>query len=217
MAFIRQHMMGMAGDPMFVTKRKSAAAGPKAKAARHRFIRTRRMMGDPFLGLSGKAGQVNVPMGPSVKKGGLNPFDFMKKMAGGIGQAAKGIAPIAKQVLGSGFLGPAGALASSLIPGGASTVSAGALASMQRRGMAPSTALGPVAAELEDFGLVSGGRGFGGKRRTMNPLNVKALKRSARRFEGFANAVRSVNRALPSGMKFNAPAIGKRPKARRKR
>jgi len=198
MAFIRQRMI--MGDAItgstLTTRRKSAGAGTRAKAQRHRFIRARRMMGDPFLGMTGKS----VPM-PK----GLDIGAAMKGMFGKI-------APIAKGALSSGFFGPAGALAGSLLPGAGSTISPGAAASLQRRGAAPTSFGPPIAAP--DFGG-GGGFGGGGKRRSINPTNVKALRRSIRRFEGFKNLVKRVDKMLPSGAKLRPSAPSFKKKGRR--
>jgi hypothetical protein len=55
-------------------------------------------------------------------------------------------------------------------------------------------------------GLIGSGRkaagGGGGGRRTINPANVKALRRALRRFDGFSNLVKRVNKFLPTGAKF---------------
>lgn len=47
-----------------------------------------------------------------------------------------------------------------------------------------------------------GGVGGGGKRRSINPANTKALRRALRRFDGFSNLVKRVNKFLPTGAKF---------------
>jgi hypothetical protein len=39
---------------------------------------------------------------------------------------------------------------------------------------------------------------FGGKRRTINPANVRALRRSMRRVEGFQTLVKRINKAFPA-------------------
>ena len=56
-------------------------------------------------------------------------------------------------------------------------------------------------------GAARGGGGGGGKRRSINPTNVKALRRSLRRFEGFGNLVKRVNKMLPASHHFHAPAL----------
>lgn len=204
MAFIRQHMM--AGDPFtggaLQSRRKGAGAGPKAKAARHRAIRFARMsrMGDPFGGMAG------LPAGygknaPAAKAG---QFDWLKGLSANIGKAASAAAPLVKGALGSGFLGPAGVFASGLIPaGGAGTLSSGALASLQRRGAAP-TGFGAFPANPMSplAGIADGSFGGGKKRRSMNAANPKALRRAARRFEGFKALVKRVDKFMPSGAKF---------------
>lgn len=226
MAFIRQHMMGMAGDPVFASKRRSAGAGTKAKAARHRAVRFRRMMGDPFGGMVGAgAGSFAAP--------GKASFNFMSalgKFAGGIKGMASKAAPLVKGALGSGVLGPAGVFASNLM--GGSTVSPGAMASLQRRGAA-GAGFGPMPGAPAFVDQLGGGAFGGGgatnkdgsprriradgrpyKRPTLNALNPKALARAGRRFQGFKKAIRAVNASLPSGMKFEAPGA---PKSTRRR
>lgn len=46
--------------------------------------------------------------------------------------------------------------------------------------------------------LPRGARGFGGGRRHMNPTNVKALRRSIRRVEGFRHLVKRVEKSFPA-------------------
>jgi hypothetical protein len=54
-------------------------------------------------------------------------------------------------------------------------------------------ALGHAAAgAIPGLPRLPGARGFGGHRRTMNPLNLKALRRSTRRLEGFEKVVKRV-------------------------
>ncbi|HEV8266062.1 MAG TPA: hypothetical protein VGQ06_14025, partial [Gemmatimonadales bacterium] len=60
---------------------------------------------------------------------------------------------------------------------------------------AEDAALAEMAAAL---GGRKGARGFGGKRRTMNPANVKALRRGIRRIEGFQHLVKRVNKMFPA-------------------
>jgi len=71
-----------------------------------------------------------------------------------------------------------------------------------------------VQALLGAGGKASGGGG-GGKRRSINPTNVKALRRSLRRFEGFGNLVKRVNKMLPASHHFHAPALKIRKKGKR--
>jgi hypothetical protein len=54
-----------------------------------------------------------------------------------------------------------------------------------------------------------------GKRRRANPANVKALRRSLRRVEGFGHLVARVNRLLPRAHKFTVHPVLKH-KRRRK-
>lgn len=82
-----------------------------------------------------------------------------------------------------------------LVPGGGlvrgAARGAGAIAKQMNQGGLP------------DFQMPKGGRmprGFGGgHRRTMNPANVKALKHSLRRLEGFAKLVKRVEKMMPKG------------------
>ena len=48
---------------------------------------------------------------------------------------------------------------------------------------------------MTEFGIVPGGMGAG-RRRRINPTNVKALKRAARRFEGFEKVVKTVRKSI---------------------
>lgn len=59
-----------------------------------------------------------------------------------------------------------------------------------------------VQALLGAGGSKGGGGGGGGKRRSINPANTKALRRALRRFDGFSNLVKRVNKFLPTGAKF---------------
>lgn len=77
MAFIR--MYGMEGDPgpRPAPKRKSAAAGPRAKAARKRVVRSRR---------AARGGNVGGKKGPGVpfSQSHAGVTDFFGKLAGGL-------------------------------------------------------------------------------------------------------------------------------------
>jgi len=143
MAFMR--MYGMAGgDPGRLSpRRKSAAAGPRAKAGRKRAVRAKR----------------------AARGGGL---DF-----GALGRAALGGIP--------GVGGVASELAGQLMhKGGAGAAAAG-----------------------------------GGKRRRINPANVRALHRSLRRVERFGHLVHRVNRLLPRAHKFQVHPVLKHKRKRR--
>lgn len=105
MAFIRQY--GMAGDPgpRPAAKRKSAGAGPKAKANRKRQVRAQRAK---------RAGQ-GAPKGPG-KKGKKSSFDLgalVKKYGPGALDLAQQFVP------GGGVASKLGLNVSSLIPGSA--------------------------------------------------------------------------------------------------
>lgn len=203
MAFIRQHMM--AGDPMgglaLPTRRKGAGIGTKAKAARHRAVRFRRIArgGDPFLGLSGKAATATKPLGPQ----GFNPAQFFANMAKAGKSVLGKVAGVAGPALSSGFFGPAGALAGGLI---------GAAAPKTR-----AAAVGPgflPGSPMEFGGLPAapsfGGGGGGGGRRRINPANVKALRRGLSRVRSFTRLVKSVNKLLPPAARHKTASFPKR-------
>lgn len=78
-------------------------------------------------------------------------------------------------------------------------------------GMAHMATAGPGGANAEDAALAemmaamggkkpkgAAGFRFGAKRRTMNPANVKALRRGIRRVEGFQKLVKRVNKMFPA-------------------
>jgi hypothetical protein len=207
MAFIRQHML--AGDPLgavgLATRRKSAGAGTRAKAYRHRVVRMQRMnrtFGDPFMGMVGGAAR----MAPAA----LSTF---AKGSGGAGGFMQGLGKFASGLFGGKQVDMRA------IGGAAAQLGSGALASLQRRGAAP-TGFGPMPT-MSGFlpGMDGGGGraagGFGGKRRTMNVANVKALKRSIRRLDGFKGLVKKVNQLLPAAARLDSGAP--RFKAKRKR
>lgn len=129
--------------------------------------------------------KANVRQNRAAKKGGARGPDWQK-----IGAQAKRF--------GKGALDVGGKVlpyALELVPGsGIARAGIRAAGSMMQR---------PGA---EDFALPAGGfamprgkrvPGFGGKRHTMNPTNVKALKRSIRRLEGFQKVVKRVAKMLP--------------------
>jgi len=222
-AFIRQHMLGMAGDAIlgYGTKRKSAGGGTKQKAARHRAVRFRRMMGDPFMGMvGGLGGAAASTMAKSLPKAAPGMFDFLKGMAPKFGQVIGGLTggkPIDYAAIGKA----------------AGQLSQGALASLQRKGAAP-TGFGPMPGMPAGLGFLPGFEGAGSstnkdgsprriradgkpyKRPSLNALNPKALARAGRRFSGFKKAIKSVNASLPSGMKFEAPGARTSTKRRKR-
>lgn len=163
MAFIR--MYGSQGDPgpRPAPKRKSAAAGPRAKAGRKRMVRAQR---------AARATH-GAPKGPGKKKGR--------------GPSAIG-----------GALG--GALQDRL---------GGALSQLRQGNLA-----GAAGQALLGTGARIGG-GLGGHRRTINPANVKALRRSLRRVERFGQLVKRVNAMLPRAHKFNVHPVLKHKRKRR--
>jgi len=127
------------GDPGTVPKRKGAASGPRAKAAKKRAKRaTKRAGGEPRTGP-----QKRRPRGGSRGGGRERPkFDI----TGALGEFARG----------GGLEAAAGAF---------------------RPGKGGMRALG-----------------FGGRRRAVNPGNVKALRRSLRRVDSFAKLARKVQK-----------------------
>ena len=152
MAFMR--LYGMQGDPgpRPAPRRKSAAAGPRAKAARKRVVRGQR---------AARGGQ-GAPKGPGKKKaGGFKlPGGFLPhgKTSGQIFDAA------------SRLIGGAGGFEKAL----------------------------------------AGKMGKEGKqRRTKNPANVRALRRSLSRVEAFGKLVKRVNRMLPRAHQFQAHPVMK--------
>jgi hypothetical protein len=176
MAFLRSY--AFAGDPMRLgPKRKQAAAGPRAKAARKSAIRVRRLMrmqGDPFLGMVPAAAVAAAPLMGKAMKG-------LQGAAAGIGgwlQSQQGKAAL--RGLGGmvGLGGPQTRAPAGFMPGGFD--------------------LGPAPRGARAFG----GGGGGGGRRSMNVANVKALRRGIRRLEGFKTLVKRVDKLLPSGAKM---------------
>jgi hypothetical protein len=166
-AFIR--MYGMQGDPgpRPAPKRKSAASGPRQKAARKRVVRSRRAQ-RPMQG---------APKGPGRKKG----FGQQAAEAFGAGwqRVRKGAPDMFSKLAHGDVLGM-----------GAAALGAGGMP----RGMG------------------------GGGRRSINPTNVKALRRSLRRVEGFERLVKRVDKMLgPVARRHHkrcAPAAGHRGKKR---
>jgi hypothetical protein len=159
MAFMR--MYGMQGDPgpRPAPRRKSAAAGPRAKAARKRVVRGQRAT----------RAQHGAPKGPGKKKGGgLN-----------LGQLVNNdrVQAAISQLRGGNLAGAAG---SAIFGSGK-----------------------------------AGGGGGGGHRRSVNPANVKALRRSLRRVEGFGRLVSRVNKMLPRAHKFTVHPVLKHKRKRR--
>lgn len=129
--------MGDPGAPRPAKKRKSAGAGPKAKAEKKRAKRSERAARGPAHGTSAR--------------GGKKPIDW-SAIGGGL-----------HDVIG-------GAADAGLLPG-----------------MAKDYGKNP-------FGMMGGGRR---SHRRTNPANVKALRRSIRRLEGFEKLVKSVQKAYP--------------------
>lgn len=156
-----------AGDPGKSSKRKAAASGPKAKAKAKKNKR------------AAKAGKVAAAAHTGKKKGGglsKSHLDMLKK-AGGIG---------AQILLGAG----------KDVPGLGGAISA--VQDMGYLGGAPGLDATPIALPP---GMPSPGAfrmpGMHRRRHTMNPANVKALRRSIRRLEGFERLVKHVERAFP--------------------
>jgi len=223
-AFIRQHMMGMAGDPLGMTKRRGAGSGTKAKAARHRAVRLRRLMGDPFISPGAMASMAKAGLASGPKVGGFlsGAGQLLGKLGGAVFGGMGKLDPRSQANIGS-MLG---------------NVGQGVAASLQRRGVSPPTfgAMPGLPAGLgftDPFAGVMGGGGGSGlnkdgsprriradgrpyKRPSLNALNPKALARAGRRFSGFKKAIKSVNASLPGGMKFDAPGKSTSTKRRKR-
>jgi hypothetical protein len=151
MAFMRAY--GMMGDPgpRPAPKRKSAGAGPRAKAGRKRVVRAQRAARGGH-----RAG--------SSAKGGLDYGAIASKLAGGI--------PFV---------------------GGAAEEFMGQVTKKKSGG--------------------AGGMGKG--RRSTNPANVKALRRSLRRVERFGHLVARVNKLLPRAHKYAVHPVLKHKRKKR--
>lgn len=137
------------GDPGKVSKRKSAAAGPRAKAA--------------------------------------------KKASN---RAAKAASAGSGRVKGSSARGKKGGGAGAFL----SAFGSSALEAAQRTMQSARGGPGAIMSQAFDFsmpGARAAGRGFGGRRRSMNPANVHALKRGLRRLEGFEKLVKRIERQYP--------------------
>jgi hypothetical protein len=152
MAFMRAYGMGMMGDPRPkpAPKRKSAAAGPRAKAGRKRVVRAKR---------AARGGST----GNTSARGGLDFGAIAGKLAGGIPFVGGAAEELTGQLMHKGK-------------------SAGAA---------------------------------GGHRRRVNPANVRALKRSLRRVEGFGHLVKRVNALLPRAHKFQVHPVMKHKRRKR--
>ncbi|HXJ70388.1 MAG TPA: hypothetical protein VNM39_15905 [Verrucomicrobiae bacterium] len=80
--------------------------------------------------------------------------------------------------------------------------------------------VGGVASELAGQVMHKGGggaasAGMGKGRRTINPANVKALRRSLRRVERFGHLVSRVNKLLPRAHKYQVHPVLKHKRKRR--
>jgi len=151
MAFMRAY--GYMGDPgpRPAPKRKSAGAGPRAKAGRKRVVRAQRAARGHHKG-------------QSSAKGGLDYGAIASKLAGGIpfvgGAAEEFMGQVTKKKGGAGGMGK-------------------------------------------------------GSRRSTNPANVKALRRSLRRVERFGHLVARVNKLLPRAHKYEVHPVLKHKRKRR--
>lgn len=141
-------------SPRPAKKRKSAAAGPKAKAEKKRAKRQER------------AGR---------KGGGFG------KVAGSIGRAAGAALPSVLEAISKGRGG---------IGGGPADPTASDEDFLRQMEAALSG--------KKPRGAAASGFRLGGKRRTMNPANVRALRRSIRRVEGFQTLVKRMHKAFPA-------------------
>lgn len=186
MAFIRQY--GMAGDPgpRPAPKRKSAGAGPKMKANRKRQVRKNRAM----------RGHQGAPKGPGKKQRGPK-FDFGAMIGKGADIAQKFI--------------PGGAIADAL---GMHLSDLGKLIPGSQDAAAAAAAAGISLPDMNK--AIKGAKGGkGGHGRRKNPANVKALRRSLSRVEGFGRLVKRVNQMLPRAHHFPVHPVLKH-KRRRK-
>lgn len=209
MAFMRAYQR-LSGDPFLasthlISKRKQAGAGSRQKAFRKRSVRQLRLvqaqaMGDPFLGAALAAGVPAAVQGIGKLAGaqkGLNIGAAVKGIFGKVANVAKAALPGVGAVLQGGLP----ALANAKPMGGQ------ALTMPDLGAMA-----GQLGFQPPSPGALKGLRAFGGKRRTMNVANVKALRRGIRRLEGFKSLVKRVDKMLP------APArTGVRPSRKRGR
>lgn len=188
MAFIRQY--AMAGDPLgrLASKRKQASIGPRLKAARKAQVRERRQlrfMGDPFGGMTG--GAFASTMGKAMGAGG-GPGAFFSQLGAGLKNFLKGPGASVLKGAAGALLGP--------------TAPAGLPPGFNARSFAAAA------------GLPGATGGFGGKRRSINPTNVKALRRGLRRVEGFRKLVKRVDKLLPVGARSHPPVARARGKRR---
>ena len=111
--------------------------------------------------------------GPKAKAAAKKKNRGLELLAGGLsagGRAVGAALPGLLEAFGRG--GPKGAMAHMALPGLGATMP----------GMIPA---------------IPGVRGFGRKRRSMNPANVKALRRGLRRVEGFEKLVTKVHKLYP--------------------
>jgi hypothetical protein len=188
-AFMRAYAR-LSGDPFLasttlVSKRKQAAAGPRMKAFRKRSVRQLRIfksqaMGDPYAGMA-QAAQM-AKQNPSFAQSAATAFgNFLK----GAGNIAKGALP----VLAGGLTG---GLPGALAAGMGQMANAKPMAGASQLGLA-------MPPGLSGLNLTGMGGAGGGKRRSMNVANVKALKRGIRRLEGFKGLVKRVDKLLPPG------------------
>jgi len=175
MAFSRMYGYSpdWSGDPKpLPSKRKSAGAGPKAKADRKQNVRDQRQVraASPTKQRPGR--------GPSVANRKRNPSakDIGNIFAKNAGSAFRGLGSIAQQFAQGGVKNPWEAKAA---------FDAGA---------------GPT---FKQQMKEAGGMGGGGRQK-MNVANVKALKRSIRRFDGFKKLVKQVDKLLPPGARLSA-------------
>jgi len=123
-------------------------------------------------------------------------FKFLGKAIGGIAKLGGALLP--------GPLGTVARVAGTLLAGRPPAAPGMAMTLAQ----APRTKIGLLPPTYETFfppagagfGPAPGGRGFGPmglKRRRINPMNVKALRRASRRIDGFARVARKALRHTP--------------------
>lgn len=160
-------------------------------------------MGDPFKGAPGNSGRRGVPPRPrsGAQPKGAGPATRVSGRPGPTGQHG---APAGHSTRGTTSARPhpthGGSTAGPSMGGGLSAAAKDRLAGVLQQarggnlgGMLGTAILGTgaqgAAAHLAGLG--------GGHRKTMNPANVRALRRSLRRVEGFEKLVKRIEKAFP--------------------
>jgi hypothetical protein len=149
------------GDPIKKPpKRKSASAGPKAKAKNKKATRAAHSAKAAHEAKHGKGSGINIDWNA-------------------IGQAAASSIPVVGNVAGEIYSQVGGAKAAAAAAAGAG----------------PGDFAFPGGAPMGFPGMK--GHGFGHRRRSMNVTNVRALRRSLRRVDGFQKLVKRVEKMFP--------------------